>query len=1189
MNATENPTLTGGQRLAGCYTLKHPLSDNPDHTVWLAQDEVLGKEVTLHFVPTTLLRDQRAVAELRQEVKRNRQLIHPNILRVYDYVEDATSAAVSMDKYDGRTLAEILKEKGALDPQEIQPWVAQLAETLSDAHRIQLIHRDLAPDNLILRSNGNILVTSFGIARSMRDAMERANIAKGETAHLSYMSPQQIDGDRPVPADDVYGLGALIFELLTGRPPFVGGELVPQIRKAQPPSINTLRAEHGKSAVPDSWQNVVEACLAKTSEQRPRTCGEVASMIAGGRGSALASTSPAAPSAPARVEVRESAAPSRSAPQEPPAKTPVESTPSKDSPATSSVKSTLPPMPPATAAIKKLAPAVPANYPDLERPGSKKMALVVAVAAVILGAGVVMKVSNDTERDLDAKSGAGSPGSPDNNSTPVAVGAPSTGDTGSKATDGNAGSNTVADANHGTSTNPGNPGGDSTGGNPPETGSAGTHSAEPGPVVKQPTPRPGRPGLIGEPEKSPTADSGKPPTEAAKPPAETPKPTNVAQAKPADAQKNPEKVPDKATPAPAPVVPATVPATADVPALPELPPAPPKLVIPSNATAAQLEALMAERQAAADKVAEAEKAADTAGKVTAKLRDVKQAEIEQSGKDFEKKKKGLAQIIQQASDVQKESARMEERLKSAKAAREEAIKAADLAEKALNEFNAQSAEKVSASKKAENDLANLVMQDKLSAAPLDDLNAQVSKAAALRQQAASALRQLEADKSSIASQLAKARAAEAEAMRKANREKIAGIEAEMKPLEAEATKIKSALAQLKDLGAAGEGASKQIQARLDEVNAKISAKQDEIKALNGGALPTPTGTTPNKRDKTKKGEAIVPKTISTEAPAAPVATVGNTPPTAATEALRTPALPSGSERTTLTINVPPPSAPAVPSAPVESHSPASAASNTPPAPASNPAASPATTDSDSGGANSIGAKFAPVGNVQFAIYPVTVQQFEVFAKATNLTSTAWQNAFQPGAFHQGPDHPVVNVTWREADAFCKWLTDREHKSGALKAGEIYRLPSDLEWSKAIGLPDEAGATPEDRDMSIPNVYPWGSQWPPPAGSGNYCGQETGSQNPIQGYTDGYEFTSPVGKFKPTATGLYDMSGNVFQWVQDDWNKEHTQKTLRGSSWQSGDIQLGLLSSCRFHSSPTLGSETNGFRIVKAPDTKGGKH
>ncbi len=1160
MNAIETPMLNAGQRLAGCYTLKHCLSEQAENAVWLAQDEVLGKEITLHFIPSAILRDQRAVAELRQEVKRNRQLIHPNILRVYDYVEDGATAAVSMDKFDGRSLAEILKSKGALEPQEIQPWIAQLAETLSDAHRIQLIHRDLAPDNLIVRSNGNILISSFGIGRSMRDAMERAGIAKGETAHLSYMSPQQIDGDRPIPADDVYGLGALIFELLTGRPPFVGNELVPQIRKAQPPAINALRAEHGKAAVPDVWQNVVEACLAKTAEQRPKSCGEVASMIAGSR-SAPAS-SPATAVAPARVEIRESAAPSRSAPSESPAKTPVESAPAKDSPATSSVKATLPPTPPATIAIalasaaKKSAPAVPANYPDLERPGSKRAAVLVALAAVALGAGVMIHNMSENGNDDTDKSFTDQPNgnsaAPANGST-AAPAPDSTGNNHPAASEQGASANPGTLANNAGSAdaNPGSPGNSSDAGQPPTPPDADkvVGNNEPSHVTKPPTPRPTKPTLIGEPVKENT----KPPVNVAE---ETPKTPE----KPAKTETLPEKA----------VVPAVVDNTPAA-ALPEIPVVPPKLVIPPNATTAQLEQLLAERQAAADKFSAAEKAVDTAGKEAAKQRDAKQVEIEQAGKAYDIRKKGLVQVITQGSDAEKEAARMEEKLKSAKAAAVEAVKAAENAEKALTEYNTQAAEKVKAKKKAEDDLAQLVLAGKNTAKPLDDLNNQVTKAESLRQQAATGLKQLEQDKSALAAQLAKARAAEAEALRKANREKIAGIEAQMKPLEAEATKMKSALAQLKDLGAAGEGAAKQIQQQLDEVNAKISAKEEEIKALNGGALPG----TDSKRGK-KGATPVPPKTgaTATEQPATPTATVGNAGTTAAMAAARTPALPAASPLTPLPANPPAAPAPTVPPVP---------ASNviTIPDPAPAPAAASET--------NSLGMKFADVGSVQFAIYPVTRQQFEVFAKSTNLNSNAWQDAFQPGPFHQGPDHPVVNVTWREADAFCKWLTERERKTGQLKSGEVYRLPTDQEWSKAVGLPEETGSTPEDRDMSVPNVYPWGSQWPPPAGAGNYCGEETRSENPIQGYNDSYEFTAPVGKFKPTAAGLYDMSGNVFQWVSDDWNKDHQQKTLRGSSWKSGDIQLSLLSSCRAYAKPTTPNEAYGFRVVKAPDSKSGKH
>jgi formylglycine-generating enzyme required for sulfatase activity len=179
---------------------------------------------------------------------------------------------------------------------------------------------------------------------------------------------------------------------------------------------------------------------------------------------------------------------------------------------------------------------------------------------------------------------------------------------------------------------------------------------------------------------------------------------------------------------------------------------------------------------------------------------------------------------------------------------------------------------------------------------------------------------------------------------------------------------------------------------------------------------------------------------------------------------------------------------------------------------------------------------------------------------------------------------VVNVTWVEAVAFCKWLTDKEHKSGTLPSNQFYRLPTDLEWSKAVGLPDESGKkTPEDRDMGIPEVYPWGTGWPPPPGAGNYTGEETGSDVAIKGYDDGFAWTSPVGSFKANKYGLYDMGGNVWQWCMDTWNTESKAKVLRGASWYNGALKLSLLSSCRVHAAPDSSTDNYGFRIVRATE------
>jgi formylglycine-generating enzyme required for sulfatase activity len=224
-------------------------------------------------------------------------------------------------------------------------------------------------------------------------------------------------------------------------------------------------------------------------------------------------------------------------------------------------------------------------------------------------------------------------------------------------------------------------------------------------------------------------------------------------------------------------------------------------------------------------------------------------------------------------------------------------------------------------------------------------------------------------------------------------------------------------------------------------------------------------------------------------------------------------------------------------------------------------------------------KFAPVGDVEFCIWQTRFKDFEVFAKSVNLRSTSWKG---PG-FKQGPDHPVVNVSWQEAIAFCKWLTDKEHKEGTLPAAQFYRLPTDLEWSKAVGLGAESGKTPEMRDMGVPDVYPWGNAWPPPAGAGNYTGEETGSDVAIKGYDDGFAWTSPVGSFPPNQFGLYDMGGNVWQWCMDTWNNESKAKVLRGASWYNGALKLSLLSSCRVHAAPDSSTDNYGFRIVRAKD------
>ena len=231
--------------------------------------------------------------------------------------------------------------------------------------------------------------------------------------------------------------------------------------------------------------------------------------------------------------------------------------------------------------------------------------------------------------------------------------------------------------------------------------------------------------------------------------------------------------------------------------------------------------------------------------------------------------------------------------------------------------------------------------------------------------------------------------------------------------------------------------------------------------------------------------------------------------------------------------------------------------------------------------NSLGMRFVQVGDVMMATHETRVKDYSVFAEETKLKRNHWKS---PG-FEQTPDHPVVFVSWEDAMAFCRWLTEREQKSKLLTKNESYRLPYDKEWSDAVGLPKELGNTAEARDSGNIDHFPWGGAWPPAKGSGNYTGEETGSEVAIKGYRDDFQYTAPVASFPANSNGLFDLGGNVWEWCMDSWNVRAKSKVLRGGSWYNGSLQVALLSSCRIHSLPDRESDAYGFRIVKVTGGK----
>ena len=244
----------------------------------------------------------------------------------------------------------------------------------------------------------------------------------------------------------------------------------------------------------------------------------------------------------------------------------------------------------------------------------------------------------------------------------------------------------------------------------------------------------------------------------------------------------------------------------------------------------------------------------------------------------------------------------------------------------------------------------------------------------------------------------------------------------------------------------------------------------------------------------------------------------------------------------------------------------------------------------------------PETRVRLAAWPVRRSDFALFVAETGHDATGgmltighedydwsahghtWRN---PG-FEQAADHPVVGVNHHDARAFCEWLTGREQASGHLEPKNAYRLPTDLEWSAAIGLRDDENHSPEARLSCDPGTYPWGEHWPPPPDFGNYAGEESREGMPSWwgvapgGYRDAFARTSPVGSFAPNALGFYDLSGNVWEWCLDDYCPGGMARVIRGGSWGS-DRPAYLQSGNRIGKFPSARTDELGFRIALGPD------
>ncbi|MEP7014011.1 MAG: protein kinase [Verrucomicrobiota bacterium] len=287
--------VVGGTQLFNRFTLQKVLGRGGMGVVWLAQDERLDRLVALKLVPDAVCFDPAAHEDLKRETRKSLMLTHPNIVRIFDFIEEGKAAAISMEYVDGSTLSHlrVQKPKKCFEARELVPWLMSLCDALAYAHdSARLVHRDLKPSNLMVNSRSELKVADFGIACTLLESMKGISM-RTSSGTLNYMSPQQMMGADPSPSDDIYSVGATLFELLASKPPFYGGDVSSQVRDVTAPTVAQRRAkfEIFGEPIPKYWEETIAACLAKNPERRPPSAAAIAQRLQLGGGTLRVSES----------------------------------------------------------------------------------------------------------------------------------------------------------------------------------------------------------------------------------------------------------------------------------------------------------------------------------------------------------------------------------------------------------------------------------------------------------------------------------------------------------------------------------------------------------------------------------------------------------------------------------------------------------------------------------------------------------------------------------------------------------------------------------------------------------------------------------------------------------------------------------------------------------------------------------
>lgn len=271
LSSSLRETGRGGDRAPDRYQVLQELAAGGMGRVYLARDVALERFVALKM----LSENWRSHPELRErflrEAKVAAKLSHPNVVAVHDVGEDDGRPYMALEYVEGRDLSSLLREKGRLEIGEAVPILEAVANALGAAHAAGIVHRDVKPGNVFLREDGAIKLGDFGIARIEGLDLTETGMAVGTPR---YMAPEQACGKPVDGRTDIYALGVLAFHLLTGRPPFVGGDLAYKHVHEAPPDPRQIQPD-----LPPLLAQLILSCLAKKPELRPPSAERFASLL----------------------------------------------------------------------------------------------------------------------------------------------------------------------------------------------------------------------------------------------------------------------------------------------------------------------------------------------------------------------------------------------------------------------------------------------------------------------------------------------------------------------------------------------------------------------------------------------------------------------------------------------------------------------------------------------------------------------------------------------------------------------------------------------------------------------------------------------------------------------------------------------------------------------------------------------